>query len=201
MSRDPSSLTQTHASLSAVAGDVTNLGSMLDTIAGSDVVVIAVGGNGPDNRPENSIVNQAALTFIQAARELGATAPRVIQIGGGTTLLRNGVLGLETAPFEEGTPVHGRMWGHWFALENYRATTDVKWTVVTPPPSALSPGERTGNYRLGGDELLLGEDGAVAPLTEEDLAAAVIDEVENPRSIGRRITLATESASGITAAD
>ena len=103
VSRDPSALNGAHANLSAVEGDVTNLDSMLEIIAGTDVVVIAVGGNGADNTPENSIVNQATLTFIQAARELGASAPRVIQIGGGTTLRRNGVLGLESQSFEEGT--------------------------------------------------------------------------------------------------
>jgi len=190
VSRDPSTLNGAHANLSAVAGDVTNVNSMLEIIVGADVVVIAVAGIGADNTPKNSIVNQAALTFIQAARGLGASAPRVIQIGGGTTLRRNGVLGLESANLEEGSSLHGRMWGHWVALQNYRATTDIRWTVLTPPPSALIPGERTGVYRLGTDELLLTEDGAVAPLSEEDLAAVVIDEVENARSIGQRITAA-----------
>ncbi len=189
VSRNPASLTVDHINFSAVAGDVSNLESMLEIIRGADVVIVSVGGNGVDDTPENSVVNQAALTFIQAARKLGDASPRVIQMGGGTTLLSNGVLGLDNLDVEEGTARHGRYYGHWLALQNYRATTDVQWTVVSPPPgAALHAGDRTGVYRLGEDEVLVDENGE-ASISEEDLAMAYINEVENPQSIGKRITI------------
>ena len=103
--------------------------------------------------------------------------------------LDNGVLGLGRLDVEEGTARHGRYYGHWHALLNYRAATDVQWTVVSPPPgTALHPGERTGVFRLGEDEVIVGENGE-ASISEEDLAMAYINEVENPQSIGRRITI------------
>ena len=110
-------------------------------------------------------------------------------MGGGTTLLSNGVLGLDGMGVEEGTAGHGRYYGHLLALQNYRAASDVRWTVVSPPPgTALHPGERTGVFRLGEDEVLFGENGE-ASVSEEDLAMAFINEIENPQSIGKRITI------------
>lgn len=189
VSRNPDSLDVDHPNFSAVGGDVSNLESMLEIIRGVDVVIVSVGGNGIDDTPENSAANQAALTFIQAARQLGAAAPRVIQMGGGTTLLDNGVLGLDRLDVEEGTARHGRYYGHWHALLNYRAATDVQWTVVSPPPgTALHPGERTGVFRLGEDDVIVGENGE-ASISEEDLAMAYINEVEDPQFIGKRITI------------
>lgn len=189
VSRIASALTVEHEKFSAVSGDVTNLESMLETIAGADVVIISVGGLGADNSPQNSIVNQAALTFIRAARRLGSEAPRVIQMGGGTTLYRDGVLQLDAENVAEGTEAHGRYFGHWLALENYRAAMDVSWTVISPPPgTALHPGARTGVFRLGEEEILFGENGE-ASISEEDLAMAYINEVENPQAIGKRITI------------
>jgi putative NADH-flavin reductase len=189
VSRDASSLTFDHENFSATAGDVTDLESMLEIIPVADVVIISVGGNGPDNTPENSIVNLAALTFIEAARTLGDFAPRVIQMGGGSTLRSNGVLRLDSMTAEEGTSMHGRIFGHWNALESYRATVDVRWTVITPPPGpALNEGDRTGLFRVGEDEIVVGADGQVS-ISRADLAVAYINEVENPRAIGKRITL------------
>lgn len=189
VSRNPASLTVEHANFSAMGGDVTDLESMLAVVAGADAVIISVTGNGADNTPENAITNQAALTFIQAAGRLGEASPRVIQVGGGTTLRINGVSGLENGGGEEGTPRHGRLWGHWLALENYRASTGVRWTVVTPPPGRL-PGdvERSGRYRLGEDDVLYNNQGE-SGISLADLAAAIIDEIENSQSIGKRITL------------
>ena len=188
VSRDPASLNFEHANFIAVRGDVTNLDSMLKIIAGSDVVIIAVRGNGADNSPESSATNQAALTFIEATHRLGDAAPRVIQVGGGTTLWKDGIFGLENDDTEEGTARHGMIWGHWVAIENYRASTDVAWTVMTPPPGLLLETERTGLYRIGEDDVLVDDQGESA-ISRANFAAAIIDEIEKPQSIGKRITV------------
>jgi putative NADH-flavin reductase len=189
VSRNASSLSVGHENFTARGGDVTDLDSMLETIAGADVVIISVNGNGEGNLPENAIVNLAAQTFIQAARYLGDSAPRVIQMGGGTTLYSDGVFGLDTLGLETGEPRHGIYYGHWAALEHYRSAADVQWTVISPPPgAALHAGERTGVFRVGEDEIIVGENGE-ASISQEDLAVLFINEVENPQSVGKRITL------------
>ncbi|WP_416382691.1 MULTISPECIES: hypothetical protein [Nocardia] len=53
-----------------------------------------------------------------------------------------------------------------------------RWTYLSPP-ALLEPGERTGRYRRGTTTLLLDADGR-SRISAEDLAVAVLDELENP---------------------
>jgi putative NADH-flavin reductase len=52
--------------------------------------------------------------------------------------------------------------------------------VYLSPPAILEPGRRTGNYRRGTTTLITSSDGT-AHISAEDLAVAVLDELENPR--------------------
>jgi uncharacterized protein len=69
-----------------------------------------------------------------------------------------------------------------------RAETRADWTYLSPPAN-LGPGERTGAYRIGGDELLVDSAGNSA-ISMEDLAVALLDEVEQPRHHRARFTVA-----------
>jgi hypothetical protein len=74
------------------------------------------------------------------------------------------------------------------ALRRLQATADLDWTFLSPP-AALQPGERTGRYREGGDDLLM--DGPKpAGISVQDLAVALVDELERPRHRERRFTVA-----------
>lgn len=70
-----------------------------------------------------------------------------------------------------------------------RERADVDWTSVSPP-ALLEPGARTGRYRTGTDELLLGADGR-SWISLEDLAVAMLDEAERPRFRRTRFTVAS----------
>ena len=186
VSRSPENFDIDHPNFSGVAGDVSSLESMLEIVQSADAVVISVRAAGPNNYPEETLNYRAARTFIAASRELGEeSAPRVIHLGGGSTLYTNGVLGLDARPGTEGTPLHGLVWGHWLALQNYRATTAVKWTVVSPSGQYDREGPRTGNYRQGWDEALPDTNG----ISHRDMAVAIIDEIEGPKSVKRRMTV------------
>ena len=188
VSRNPATLTIEHSNFTAVQGDVTSLDSMLEIIDGTDAVIMAVRGNGTDNSAEQAVSNRASLTFIEASKQLGASTPRVIQVGNQATLYRNGVLGLDSGRYEKGTALYGRVRAHALLLDNYRASSHVKWTVASPSGS-IKPGNRTGNYRVGGDEVLLNKNGKESGISEEDFAVAFIDEIEKPQAIGRRIAI------------
>ena len=188
VSRNAESMTVNHENFSATSGDVTDVDSMFGIIADADVVIISVNGNGDGNLPENAIVNRAAQTFIAAAEVLGDDAPRVIQMGGGYTLYRDGTLMVETLDLEPGHARHGIYYGHIAAISHYQSS-DVEWTVISPPPgAALHPGERTGVFRIGEDEVIVSDNGE-ASISQEDLAVLFINEVEDPQSIGKRITI------------
>lgn len=188
VSRNPGSLAIEAPNFSAVQGDVTSLESMLEIVAGVDAVVITVRGVGPGNTPEEAVTSIAAETFVEAAGVLGEDAPRVIQVGGGTTLRVDGAYGFDNPAIEPGTAQHANAFGHWRAIEAFAAAGGLQWAVLTPPPGAMSPaspGERTGEYRLGGEDVLYDAAGSSA-ITMADFAVAVVDEVERAQSLNRR---------------
>lgn len=189
VSRSPEqSLADARENFSIVQGDVTDPGSIASIVAGADAVIIAVSGIGPDNTPEEAVTSRAAKAYIEAASQLGAATPYVIQVGGGTTLYTDGVLGLDAAALEPGTRLHGLYWGHWQALEAYRASTGFDWIVMTAGSGALGDGERTGRYRLGGEETLFDRSGSSA-ISRQDFAIAVIDLAESHEIAGRRVAV------------
>ena len=71
-------------------------------------------------------------------------------------------------------------------LEQLRKETQPDWTFLSP--SALFvPGERTGKFRLGGDQLLTSEKGS--SISFEDYAIAMADEIEKPAHARKRFTV------------
>ncbi|MDX3638573.1 NAD(P)-dependent oxidoreductase [Streptomyces sp. MB09-02B] len=65
---------------------------------------------------------------------------------------------------------------------------DLDWTYISPADE-IAPGERTGRFQLGSDELLF-DQGGRSFISAEDYAVALIDELETGRAVRRRITVA-----------
>ncbi|ALU40046.1 NAD-dependent epimerase [Kocuria flava] len=77
-------------------------------------------------------------------------------------------------------------------LETLRGTEeDLDWFYVSPAGGfgAWAPGEATGRFRIGGDVLLIDEEGN-SFISGADLATAVVDEIETPTHSRRRFTVA-----------
>ncbi|NLH81216.1 MAG: NAD(P)H-binding protein [Phyllobacteriaceae bacterium] len=75
-----------------------------------------------------------------------------------------------------------------------RCGTGLDWTFVSPPagfgphdPNAEAP--RTGTYRLGGDDVMFAG-AAPATISRADLAVAILDEIETPKHLRARFTVA-----------
>jgi len=64
-----------------------------------------------------------------------------------------------------------------------RDATDLDWTFLSPS-AMFAPGERTGAFRLGGDQLLVNEGGS--SISFEDDAVALVDELERLAHSRRR---------------
>jgi putative NADH-flavin reductase len=72
-------------------------------------------------------------------------------------------------------------------LDRLARERDLNWTFISP--SALFiPGERTGKFRLGTDQLLTAADGK-SSISFEDFAVALADEIERPAHIRKRFTV------------
>jgi hypothetical protein len=67
-----------------------------------------------------------------------------------------------------------------------RSTQDLDWTYLSPS-AILMPGERTGAFRLGKDQLLTAPDGR-SWITVEDYVIALTDELERPQHRRERFT-------------
>jgi uncharacterized protein len=65
---------------------------------------------------------------------------------------------------------------------------DLEWTYISPG-GTIEPGVRTGVYRVGGDRLLIDDQGN-SRISAEDYAIALVDELDNGENIRRRINIA-----------
>jgi putative NADH-flavin reductase len=64
-------------------------------------------------------------------------------------------------------------------LDEIKGERELDWVFVSPG-ALLAPGERTGKYRLGRDQLLK-DDSGKSWISMEDFAIAMIDELEKPK--------------------
>lgn len=182
--RHPDKLPQ-HAALTAKAADAYDTGEVADAVAGHDVVLSAFNGGfaGPEAQAQHV---RGSRAIVEGAKRAGV--PRLVVIGGaGSLFVAPGVQLVDTPQFpaewKEGAL------GARQALRDLQAETSLDWTFVSPS-AMLEPGERTGKYRLGGDELLM-EGDHPARISVEDLAVAVLDEIERPQHSRRRFTAAS----------
>lgn len=109
-------------------------------------------------------------------------------------LVVGGAGSLEVAPGVQlvDTPEFPAQWkgtaeGAREALKLLRAEAELDWTMLSPS-AHLEPGERTGRFRLGTDQLLVDAQGA-SRISVEDYAVAMIDELERPAHARRRFTV------------
>lgn len=193
VARDPTKLKIDDPHYSAVAGDVTKLGSFKSITRGADAVIISVLDSGK-NTPVNSVSAQAARVAVAAFTGV-PRSPHVIDIGAAPTMMYETQQAiLENVHLPPGSPMYGIILGHLAALEIYRAS-HIRWTVLTPPShiegwalGAPPQPHRTGKYRVSTTELVKDANGQSA-INVADLAVAAVDEAEHPRFIGKRFTV------------
>ncbi|MFB0830856.1 NAD(P)-dependent oxidoreductase [Brevibacillus laterosporus] len=74
-------------------------------------------------------------------------------------------------------------------LEILKQSNLPQWTFLSPS-AMFGPGERTGRYQKGEDNLLVNAKGE-SSISMEDYAIAVLDELENPQFVNKRFTVAS----------
>src|SRR3990167_9183241 len=173
----------THAALTAVAGDDYDAAALAQTLAGHDAVIHAFNpGWGQANIRELFI--QGSQAIYAAVKQAGVK--RMLVVGGaGSLYVAPNLQLLDTPDFPDEYKAGAE--GARQALKLIQGETTLDWSFVSPP-ALLHPGERTGQFRIGGDQLLMkGE--APAGISVADLAVAIIDELERPQHISQRFTV------------
>jgi putative NADH-flavin reductase len=177
--RDPAKLAG-RENVTGTSGDIYDPSDVADAARGADIVVSAYG---PGSENPNLLVN-ATESLIAGTTEAGVR--RLLTVGGAGTLeVATGVQLVDTRDFPVEWKEIAR--AHRDALELLRSS-GLDWTNITPP-AFIHPGERTGKYRLGANELLTDERGK-SEISAEDFAIALADEVENRRHVRTRFTVA-----------
>ncbi len=178
--RDPARLPFSHELLTAVTGDVLDPAGIAAAVAGHDAVLSAIG---PTVESKAEMLVQAAVSLVAGLKR--ACVRRLVVGGAGSLEVAPGLQLVDTTDFPK--DLLAPALAHRDALDVYR-TADLDWTFVSPA-TLIEPGERSGRYRTGTDQLLTDEKG-MSRISMEDYAVAFIDEVEQPRFIRRRMTVA-----------
>jgi hypothetical protein len=172
ISRNPEK-TPAGANVTAVRGDAAQPDSLAALLKGHDAIMSSV-----------PFVPGSSPKLLDAIHKSGVK--RYIAVGGagslevapGKLLKDSGAIPPEWLPIiNEGAAL----------LELLRADTQLDWTFFSPA-AHIGPGERTGKFRLGVDQLITGADGKSA-ISYDDYAIALVDELEKPRHIRRRFTI------------
>ncbi|WP_129841942.1 NAD(P)H-binding protein [Streptomyces sp. RFCAC02] len=167
------------------SGDVTDPAAVARPAAGQDVVIAAT-------RPAPGAESDHAVAARALLRGLAGTGARLLVVGGAGSLTVPGTDGRRLVvddPRYVGAAWRAIALASGAQFDVFRTTpTDVDWTYLSPP-AMLAPGERTGRYTTGGDELLTDAAGRSA-ISMEDLAVALLDEAETPRHRRARFTVA-----------
>ena len=180
--RHPEKLPQ-HPQLHAVRADAQDAAQVAAAVAGHDAVLSAFnpGWGNPDIYAQ----------FVSGSR---AIAAGVKQAGVARYLVVGGAGSLEIAPGVQlgDTDDFPAEWkqgalGARDVLTELRQESVLDWVFLSPPVF-LEPGARTGQYRVGGDQVLMGEAGP-ARISVADLAVALVDEAETPRHHRQRFTV------------
>jgi uncharacterized protein len=143
-----------------------------DVATGADVLVVALQAHGTG-------LAEYIPTLGRIASESGA---RLGLVGGAGNLrvAQDGPRVLDTPLFPEEFREDGN--AHAAVMAQLRALPeDVDWFSLSPPAvyNAGNRGERTGNFRVGDDVLLVDAEGT-SYISGEDYAIAFVDEIEKP---------------------
>ena len=184
LSRNPSKI-QPQARLKVVASDALQARQVADAVAGHDAVISAY--NPGWSEPKiHDLHLEASKAIVQGVKASGVK--RLLVVGGAGSLFVEPGLQLVDTPEFPAQYKQGALAAR-EALNQLKTESTLDWTFISPP-IGLAPGERTGKYRVGADNLLPGQGGQPAGISVADLAVAIVDEIEAPKHLKKRFTAA-----------
>ena len=182
--RDPSKLTLIHPHLKVVGGSVTDTDFLSRELAKSDAVISAfnTGWSNP-NIYEETLEGYGSI--LCAVRNSGVH--RFLMVGGAGSLLVAPGRQLMDEPDVPKKLLPGIRGMAKVYTDLLLPEKSVDWVFLSPAAN-MAPGERTGKFRLGKDELIVDESGD-SNISVEDFAVAMIDELEQEKHHQERFTL------------
>ena len=187
IARNPAKLAIKSPLIHAVAADVMDKDQVAKAVKGSDVVVSAYNSGWTNPKIYEDFL--AGSRAIQAGVRASGVKRYIVIGGGGSLEVAPGLQLIDTPQFPaEYKPGASAARDY---LGELRHEKELEWTFFSPAifMSQETSGVRKGHYRLGLDNPVFDSEGN-SVLSVEDLAMAIVDEVEHPRHIRQRFTAA-----------
>jgi uncharacterized protein len=183
IARNTSKIVITDNNLILKNADVYNTNELASVIAGNEAVISTFNSGWTNPNIYEDFIRGSES--IQAATKKAGIKRLLIVGGAGSLEIKPGVQLVDTPEF----PAEWKRGAQ--AARDYlnvlKKETDVDWTFLSPA-IMLHPGERTGNFRLGTDQPVFDDNGK-CEISVEDLAVALLDELEKSQFVKRRFTL------------
>ncbi|SMB79507.1 hypothetical protein SAMN05660772_00394 [Pasteurella testudinis DSM 23072] len=175
-----------HDNLSAVAADVYDSEALAQKLAGFDAVISAF-NPGWENPQIGEQFTQGFSAITRAVK--AAQVPYLIHVGGaGSLYIAPNLQLIDTPEFPREIYDGANAARH--ALTQIQQEQDLAWSFISPPVGLGEVEEkRSGQYRLGKDDVLMDGD-APAGISVADLAVAIVDEAEQQKHLRQRFTVA-----------
>lgn len=182
--RTAANVKESNAQLTVKAVDVLNTTELSAAINGSDAVISAFNAGWTNPNLYDDFI--AGSEAIQKAVK-GAGVPRLIVIGGAGSLFINDQQLVDGPDFPADYKAGATAARDY--LNTIKKETAFDWTFFSPAIE-MHPGittGRTGHYRLGSENPVFDEAGR-SSLSVQDLAVAIVDELEQPKYLKQRFT-------------
>ncbi len=180
--RHPENYTVERPHLRVARTDMFNSQDVESAVFNHDAVVSAFNYKQGVNPP--STIVEVAVPLLNGLKQAGVK--RLLIVGGAGSLeIGPGKQLVDTPDFPEAYKPSALAQRD--ALKIYQKEKDIEWTYLSPA-AEIAPGERTGRFRTGKDQLITDQNGK-SFISMEDYAVAVIDELENPMHIRERFTV------------
>jgi len=182
--RDPAKVTASNPNLKVIQADVTDTDVLIEASKGKDAVISAYnpGWKNP-NIYEETLKNYPLI--VDSVKKAGVE--RLLIVGGAGTLFYapgKMVMDADDVPAKllPGIKSLGE-----FYLNTLRKENDIDWIFLSPAAN-MTPGERTGKFRIGKDDLVVDVNGD-SNISVEDYAVAMVDELEQKKYHKERFTI------------
>lgn len=185
LGRHPEAAADEFPDVRVVVGDAFERSVVADAATGSEAIVSSVAMRDPDQFERSAVGLSRVIAAVAAAQ-----GTRWISIGGAGSLeVEPGLQWVDRADFPEASKREST--GFRDALRELRsAPGDLEWTVLSPPPVIDQEGSRTGVYRVGADAMMGDLADGYPRISAQDLACAVVDELEHAQHVRERFTVA-----------
>ena len=171
--------------VTAVKEDVANVEAIAKLAEGKDAIISAY-NPGWTNPEIATLIKENYPKILEAAKQ--SSVERLLIVGGaGTLFCAPGLRVVDSGAISAEIMGGVRPLGD-FYLNTLMNENDIDWIFFSPAGVFDQEGKKTGNYRLGKDDLIVDAEGN-SHISVQDYADAMVNELEKPAHHKERFTI------------